>query len=530
MMRKMRAVWAGVPLSGRADGRGRRWLALLGLSWLMGGAFAVLAQAEDAGAASQAKEKWRTPPATASQSSGLADFRGPPSLAPLAERLSRAVVNISAAVKSKKTEADGGRKSDDPFRFFDRKRGKPMPPGHPPRRASLGSGFIIHPAGVIVTNNHVIENADEIIVRLPDGTRLKARVRGRDPKTDIAVLIVEPKRPLPWVEFGNSDDVKVGDWVLAIGNPFGLGGTVTTGIVSARNRDINAGPYDDFIQTDAAINKGNSGGPLFDMKGRVIGVNSAILSPTGGSVGIGFAIPANLAKQVVAQLVEYGETRRGWLGVRIQTITEELAEGLGLKSPEGALVAEVTPGGPAEKAGIKPRDVIIEFNGQRVRKMRELPRIVAETPVGREVVVKVIRDGRELELKVTLGRLEEAEKKGLLKKKARKPEDREKAGPVKLLGMELMALSAELRKQHGVPASVKHGLVVLKVDPAAQAAEKGVMPGDVIAEAGGMELKTTNDLKKAIDKVKNMGRKAIPLLVLRKAGNYEPQFIALKLQ
>ena len=511
----------------RAGGRCRRGLAravVLGLVLSVGAGVAV---AKDA---AQAKEKWRMPPVTASQSAGLAEFRGPPSLAPLAAPLAKAVVNISAASKrAEKKAGEGDRKGGDPFRFFDRKRGKPMPPGHPPpRRTSLGSGFIIHPNGIVVTNNHVVENADEIIVRLQDGTRLKAKVRGRDPKTDIAVLIVEPKKPLPWVEFGNSDAVKVGDWVLAIGNPFGLGGTVTTGIVSARNRDINAGPYDDFIQTDAAINKGNSGGPLFDMKGQVIGVNSAILSPSGGSVGIGFAIPSNLAKQVVVQLVEYGETRRGWLGVRIQTLTEELAEGLGLKSPEGALVAEVTPGGPAEKAGIRPRDVIVEFNGRRVRKMRELPRIVAETPVGEEVLVKVIRDGKEVALKVTLGRLEEAEKKGLLKK-AKKPEKKEKAGPVELLGMKLLALTPELRKEHGIPASVKQGLVVLKVDMRSQAAEKGLMPGDVIAEAGGMELKATADLEKAIAKVKGMGRKAIPLLVRRKANNYEPQFIALKL-
>ena len=483
-----------------------------------------LAQAESQPVRMEAKS---TP---ASQTSLLRDFQGPPSLAPLAERLSQAVVNIAAAPKRPKQTDKKGGKDEDLRRFFERKRSKPLPPGHPPtRRASLGSGFIIDPQGIIVTNNHVIENAGEIVVRLHDGTRLKATLRGRDPKTDLAVLTVKPKKPLPWVEFGDSDKVHVGDWVLAIGNPFGLGGTVTTGIVSARNRDINAGPYDDFIQTDAAINKGNSGGPLFDMKGRVIGVNSAILSPTGGSVGIGFAIPSNLAKRVVAQLVKYGETRRGWLGVRIQTITEELAEGLGLKSPEGALVTEVTPGGPAEKAGIRPRDVIIAFNGRRVRKMRELPRLVAETPVGEEVPVKVIRDGKEVALKVTLGRLEEAEKKGLLGRRAPKPTPSKVTPPV-LLGMTLAPLSEKARKEKEVPSTVKSGLVVLKVDPASQAAEKGLMPGDVIAEAGGKLLKSVDDLAAAIDRVKKMGRKAIPLLVLRKATGYEPQFIALKLK
>ena len=487
---------------------------------------AAFAQAESQPAGQDAQATKAMPP---SQTSLLRGFQGPPSLAPLAERLSQAVVNIAAAPKRSR-EKNEKKDDKDLKRFFERKRGKPLPPGHPPqRRASLGSGFIIDPQGIIVTNNHVIENAGEIVVRLHDGTRLKATLRGRDPKTDLAVLTVKPKKPLPWVEFGDSDTVHVGDWVLAIGNPFGLGGTVTTGIVSARNRDINAGPYDDFIQTDAAINKGNSGGPLFDMKGRVIGVNSAILSPTGGSVGIGFSIPSNLAKRVVAQLVKYGETRRGWLGVRIQTITEELAEGLGLKSPEGALVTEVTPGGPAEKAGLRPRDVIIEFNGRRVRKMRELPRLVAETPVGEEVPVKVIRDGKEVALKVTLGRLEEAEKKGLLGKRTSRPRPREAAPPV-LLGMTLAPLNETTRKEHGIPSSVKTGLVVRKVDPASQAAEKGLMPGDVIAEAGGKVLKTVEDLSAAIARVKKMGRKAIPLLVLRKAGDYEPQFIALKLK
>ena len=498
---------------------GRTVMLKLALCAALLGAGAMLAQAGSA-----------TP---ASQTSLLRDFQGPPSLAPLAERLSQAVVNIAAAPKRpKKAKEKGGKNKDEDLRkFFERKRGKPLPPGHqPPRRASLGSGFIIDPQGIIVTNNHVIENAGEIVVRLHDGTRLKATLRGRDPKTDLAVLTVKPKKPLPWVEFGDSDQVHVGDWVLAIGNPFGLGGTVTTGIVSARNRDINAGPYDDFIQTDAAINKGNSGGPLFDMKGRVIGVNSAILSPTGGSVGIGFSIPSNLAKRVVDQLVKYGETRRGWLGVRVQTITGELAEGLGLKSPEGALVTEVTPGGPAEKAGIRPRDVIIEFNGRPVHKMRELPRLVAETPVGEEVPVKVIRDGREVALKVTLGRLEEAEKKGLLSARKTPKKAPEKAAPPVMLDMTLAPLDEKVRKEQGIPSRVKAGLVVLKVDAASQAAEKGVMPGDVIAEAGGKVLKSPEDLAAAIERVKKMGRKAIPLLVLRKAGGFEPQFIALKLK
>ncbi len=464
------------------------------------------------------------------QSAGLENFEGPRSVAPLARALAKAVVNISAAPARKKEKAEARPKGEetDPFKFFERRR-KQVPPGHPPRRrASLGSGFIIDARGIIVTNNHVIENADDIFVVLQDGTRLKATVRGRDPKTDIAVLAVKPKKPLPHVVFGDSSVVEVGDWVLAIGNPFGLGGSVTIGIVSARNRDINAGPYDDFIQTDAAINKGNSGGPLFDMKGRVIGVNSAILSPSGGSVGIGFAIPANLAKKVVAQLVEFGETRRGWLGVRIQTITEELAEGLGLGKPEGALVAEVTPGGPAERAGLKPRDVIVSFNGVPVRKMRELPRVVAETPVGARVPVVVIRNGERLALTVELGRLEDADRLKVAREKAA-GKNGERAPRALLLGMELTPLTPSLRKEHKVPSAISGGLLVLKVTANSAAAEKGIMAGDIIAEAAGHSLERPRDLEQAIARVRGQGRGAMPLLVLRKAEDYKPLYVALRI-
>src|SRR5205085_9301677 len=249
-----------------------------------------------------------------------------------------------------------------------------------------------------------------IEVNFSDGTKLKAQLVGRDTKTDVAVLKVKSDKPLPAVNFGDSDKIRVGDWVLAIGNPFGLGGSVSLGIVSARNRDINAGPYDDFLQTDAAINKGNSGGPLFNLAGEVMGMNTAIYSPSGGSVGIGFAVPADTVKAVVQQLVQYGETRRGWLGVRIQSVTDDLAEGLELGKVHGALVAEVTPSGPAEKAGIKARDVVVEFDGRLVKDMKDLPRIVADTPIGKKVTVKVIRDGKPAELMAEVGRLEDGEK------------------------------------------------------------------------------------------------------------------------
>ena len=246
-------------------------------------------------------------------------------------------------------------------------------------RNSLGSGFVIDPDGIIVTNNHVIADADEVIVNFSDGAQLTAEVIGRDTKTDLAVLRVEPDSPLTAVKFGNSDSARIGDWVLAIGNPFGFGRTVTLGIISAIGRDINSGPYDNFIQTDASINKGNSGGPLFDMDGNVIGINTAIISPSGGSIGLGFAIPTNLAKKVIDDLVQFGETRRGWLGVQIQSVTDEIAESLGLDEARGALVGDVVADGPAEKSGIKPGDVVLEFDNKRIKKMRDLPKVVADT-------------------------------------------------------------------------------------------------------------------------------------------------------
>ena len=461
------------------------------------------------------------------QSAYVKDFVPPRSVAPLAKTLVKAVVNISTARKSRAFSSPHGMPGpfSDKFRkFFEKRNGKKRLPPHAKRRpTALGSGFIIDPSGIVVTNNHVVAGADEIYVVLQDGTRLKATLRGRDPKTDLAVLQVKPEKPLPYVVFGDSDKAEVGDWVLAIGNPFGLGGSVTMGIISARNRDINAGPYDDFIQTDAPINKGNSGGPLFNMKGEVIGVNSAILSPSGGSVGIGFSIPSNLARKVVAQLVKYGETRRGWLGVRIQSITEDLAAGLGLKEPKGALVAEVTKGSPADKAGIKPRDVIIAFNGVEVKRMRDLPRLVAESPVGAKVKVKVLRDGRPLELTVVLGRLEEGEK--LMKAQAEKRKAR--AQTMDLLGMRLSPLTDSLRKTFDIPAEVGKGVVVLSVTPGSDAEKKGLERGDVITEAGGRPVTKPADIEKRIKAYRDKGRKALEMLVLRKAAGYEPRFIAL---
>jgi serine protease Do len=329
------------------------------------------------------------------------------SFADLAEKLSPAVVNISTAQTVEQPQRDGpqlpeGSPFEELFRDFyeNGQRG-------PQTVQSLGSGFVISPEGYVVTNNHVIEDADEITVNFPNGLSLKATLVGTEPKTDIAHLKVDPLAPLPFVSLGDSDKIRVGDWVLAIGNPFGLGGSVSAGIVSARNRDISAGPYDDFIQTDAAINKGNSGGPLFNMAGAVVGVNSAIISPSGGSIGIGFSVPANLVKGVVAQLQQFGVTRRGWLGVRIQSVNDEMAEALGMEKAMGALVAGVTAGGPAEAGGIEAGDVIIKFDGKDVAQMRDLPRMVAETEVSKSVRVVVFRKGKTETMLITVALLDE---------------------------------------------------------------------------------------------------------------------------
>src|SRR5688572_27138985 len=340
--------------------------------------------------------------------------RGPDSVADIAEGLQDSVVNISTTQTLKGTADNapsGPGPKGSPFEeFFDDFFDDEDSDGVPRKVSSLGSGFVIDPSGLVVTNNHVIEGADEIIINFTDGTKLKVtKILGHDPKTDLALLKVEPKKPLKAVTFGDSSNMRVGDWVMAIGNPFGLGGSVTVGIISATKRDINAGPYDDFLQTDAAINRGSSGGPLFNMEGQVIGVNTAIISPTGGSIGIGFAVPANTAVQVLDQLKQYGETRRGWLGVHVQNVTEEIATGLRLQEPKAALVAKVSPDSPAAAAGIEPSDVILKFDGQTIDNMRSLPRAVAATPIGKSVTVELLRKGKPIDFTVTLGRLPEGE-------------------------------------------------------------------------------------------------------------------------
>ena len=458
-----------------------------------------------------------------------------PSVADLAERLLPAVVEISVQTKADGGDAPATQLPDipdnSPFKdFFDDflKKHREQGRGAPDRTVtSMGSGFVVESSGLIVTNNHVVEGASGIEVHFQDSTILKAELVGRDPKTDIAVIRVKPDKPLPVVAFGDSDHLRIGEWVMAIGNPFGLGGSVSLGIVSARNRDINAGPYDDFIQTDAAINKGNSGGPLFSMNGDVVGINTAIFSPTGGSVGIGFSVPANTAKTVVAQLEKYGETRRGWFGVKIQSVTDDIAESMNMGKSRGALIADVTKTGPAEKAGIEAGDVVIEFNGKPVNEMKDLPKIVAETEIGTRVLVKVFRKGKEIQLTAEVGRLEDGEK-------VVAQQDKSQAIPsapavTTTLGMTVTSITDELRQKYAIDDEVK-GAVITEVSADSPAADKRLEPGDVITEAGEKPVVGAADISAAIEEATKSGKNSVLLLVSKAGKQAEMRFIALKLK
>jgi serine protease Do len=463
--------------------------------------------------------------------------RGPENIADVAEQVIDAVVNIST---SQRVDAKLGNMPDLPpgspmeeffEEFFKNRRGQggPGDADRTPRRVnSLGSGFIIDPSGVVVTNNHVIADADEINVILNDGTKLPAELIGKDTKSDLALLRVHPDKPLKAVKFGDSDKLRLGEWVIAIGNPFSLGGTVTAGIVSARNRDINSGPYDNYIQTDAAINRGNSGGPLFNLNGDVIGVNTAIISPSGGSIGIGFAVPSNSATAVINQLRQFGETRRGWLGVRIQQVTDDIAESLSIKPARGALVAGIDDRGPAKPGGIEPGDVVVKFDGRDIKEMHDLPRIVADTPVGKEVEVVVIRKGKEETHTIKIGRLEDGEKLAAADaKKNAAPE--QKSVVQKTLGLELASLSDDLRKKFKVRDSVK-GVLVTAVDAnvASSATDKRLSPGDVIVEVQYEAVGNPGDLQTRLEALKTQGKKVAVLLVSN--GDGETRFVALSLQ
>lgn len=467
-------------------------------------------------------------PSITTPSASYVHAQGPASVADLAEGLMAAVVNIST---SQKVADRGGRRNlpipqvpeGSPFQeFFDdlfpRGEGENGNPGSSPKtRSSLGSGFVLDASGIIITNNHVIADADEIVVNFSDGSKLDAELVGTDPKTDIAVLRVKPTTPLTAVSFGDSEKARIGDWVMAIGNPFGLGGTVTLGIVSAVGRDISSGPYDNFIQTDASINRGNSGGPLFNMNGEVVGINTAIISPSGGSIGIGFSIPASLATKVVDQLVEFGETRRGWLGVQIQTVTDEIAESLGLEEASGALVSGVVKDGPAEKSGVLSGDIILEFDGKQVEEMRDLPIIVADTAVEKEVEVLVLRKGEKQTIGVTLGRLEDGEKQVASLSTGQDPEVNEPATKT-MLGLQLSEIDDKTREESKISDDLK-GLIITDVEGGSAAQDKGIQKGEIVVQIGQEPVETLADAEKQIADLKEQGRKNALLMVATPTGD-----------
>jgi serine protease Do len=449
--------------------------------------------------------------------------------ADLVAKVAPAVVNVStthAAESQAQMPAMPQVPPGSPFEeffkdFFDHEKGQ-----QPPSRSfSLGSGFVVDPRGYVVTNNHVISDADEIAVVFSDDTQYKAKIVGRDQKTDLALLKIDGAKPFPYVQWADSDKVRVGDLMLAIGNPFGLGSTVTQGIVSARGRDIRSGPYDDFIQVDAAINRGNSGGPSFTMDGKVFGVNTAIFSPSGGNVGIGFAIPSNLAKPVIESLLKSGKVVRGWLGVRIQSVTPEIAESLNLPDSDGALVASVTRAGPAAEASIQPGDVIVEFDGKKIDHMRNLPRMVAETPVGRPVDVVIWRKGGQKDVKVTLGELPDDEQMADLGGQPQAPTTADTA-KVPDLGVTVSAITDALRAQYKLADSAK-GVVITEIETGGPAADESLRPGDVVVEVGQEAVAAPADLLARVETDKKEGKKAALLLIDRQG---DLRFVALRLR
>lgn len=456
---------------------------------------------------------------------GHETMRGPRSVADLAERLMPAVVNISTKSMS---NPEGGIPlpnvpEGSPFQeffdeFFEQEQGSRK---RRQNSQSLGSGFVIDASGLIVTNNHVIDDADRISVNFADGKKLEARLLGKDPKTDIALLKVDYPDPLPVVSFGKAQNIRVGDWVMAIGNPFGLGGSVSVGIVSAQNRNINSGPYDSFIQTDAAINRGNSGGPLFDMYGNVVGINTAIISPTGGSIGLGFAIPAEISEKIVAQLRDYGKTRRGWLGIRIQPLAEIMARRLGVDEAAGVLVAWVNEEGPAAEADLTIQDVIVRFDNKAIKEVRDMTRLVAEAEIGAVVPVEVIRKGKRLKLEIKIGQLDEG--RGLpLPKAAPGPEK------VSLFGMGLSMLNDDARDHYGHRKDIK-GVLVRTVDRKSMASDKGVAAGSVIVEMDQEIVSMPETLLKRVEELRARGQ-STTILLLAKPGGGELVFVSLKLQ
>jgi serine protease Do len=464
-----------------------------------------------------------------------ASAKGPDSLADIAAAVSDTVVNISATqtIEEKRTgsqpQIEPGTPFDDLFEeFFRRNQKGDQPPARKRERksSSLGSGFVIDPSGIVITNNHVIADAKDITVIFADGQKLKAEIIGKDAKVDVAVLKVKSDKVLKAAKFGDSDAMRVGDWVVAVGNPFGLGGTLTAGVISARNRNIDSGPYDNYFQTDAAINKGNSGGPLFNTAGEVIGINTAILSPTGGSIGIGFATPSATVVPIIDQLEKFGETRRGWLGVRIQNVDETIAESLNLGTPRGALVAGTDDKGPAKAAGLQAGDVIVKFDGIEVKESRDLPKIVAAAPIGKEVEVQLIRQGKQIVKTIKLGRLEDSERKVAAIGPNGAPDKRATALPVpRVFGMELSRLTEDTREKFAIKSTLSSGVVVTAVDPESVAADKRIKPGEVILEVDQEAVSDPAEVAKKMQALKSGSKKSALFLVANAQG--EVRFVAL---
>jgi serine protease Do len=467
---------------------------------------------------------------TPASAAGTGVQYGPPSFADLAERVEPAVVSITVTGKTDVAAGSKGQEQQfpqfpkgSPFgEFFEqfRNRVPGMPGGDNSAQRDfqgVGSGFIISADGYVVTNNHVVEHATEIGVVLLDGTRYEARIKGRDPKTDLALLKVNTDAPLPFVELGDSDSARVGEWVVAVGNPFGLGGTVTAGILSARGRDINSGPYDDYLQIDAPINRGNSGGPLFNSRGQVIGVNAAIYSPTGGSVGIGFAIPSNLVREVVAELKTDGKVTRGWLGVQIQQLTDEIAESLGLKETHGALVASVEPGSPAAHGGIKPGDVIVGMNGEKIDEFKDLSKLVARARAGSESTFQVERQGETRQLNVDIGNMPDADTKVALA-------DDDASNDTSKLGVYLSELTPEARQRYRIGEDVE-GVLVARVELGSPAAKAGIEAGQVINMVGQETVKSPQDVLSRVKQAVTEKKSSVLLMVQQ---NGMQRFVAVK--
>ncbi len=494
-------------------------IVLLGL-----GAFSLLPQQNSGESVPQARFIPVSAEAAAAPSTPRMIESGAPfSFADLVERVSPAVVTVTVEESAAPDQDASAEIPDDlpePFKKFFRQFGNQLPNRAIPHKSvAMGSGFIIDRAGYIVTNNHVIDHSKKITVKLSDGREFDARLIGTDPATDIALLKVKSDKPLPTVEFADDRQVRVGDWVIAVGNPFGLSNTVTAGIVSSLGRDIGNGPYTDFIQIDAPINRGNSGGPTFDIQGKVIGMNTMIFSPSGGSVGIGFAIPASTIHQVVAQLKDHGHVNRGWLGVQIQSMTPDIAGSLGLKSPKGAIVATVVPGSPAAKGGFLPGDVVTALNGIAIEDSRDLTRRVAAIPAGTKAAFTVERDGKAQTLNVTIGKRQEQVASNDVPSANASMET-----PTQALGMGLASVNTETRRLYNLDDNA-HGVVVTKVDPDSDAADKGIQPGDILLSVGNRKVSTPKDVQETLAAAHKAGRKSILLLVDGSGGQH---FVALK--